>query len=69
MAKVPSKQLPEHDPLDTDGPEFRAYLEGMRQLLADMDEEFGPIPDDVKERVDREWDEIERWFDEYDRSS
>jgi hypothetical protein len=43
--------------------------EGLLQLLADMDEEFGPIPDDVKERVDREWEEIQRRFDEFDRSS
>jgi len=30
-------------------------LKGLRELLDDMDRELGPVPDAVRERVDREW--------------
>ncbi len=33
------------------------YLKAMRgrELLADLDRELGPVPNSVRERVDREW--------------
>lgn len=30
-------------------------MKGLRELLDDMDRELGPVPDAVRERVDREW--------------
>ncbi len=34
----------------------------IKQLLDEMDEEFGPIPDDVQAEARRQWDEIDRVF-------
>jgi hypothetical protein len=30
-------------------------VHGLRRLLDDWDEKFGPVPDDVQAEVDREW--------------
>lgn len=49
---------------------FSAYLnesirrrrqhERLRQLERELTEEFGPIPDEVRQQVRKEWDEFER---------
>ena len=49
---------------------FSAYLnetikrrrqhERLRRYLADLDEEYGPVPDEVRHQVEREWNEFER---------
>jgi hypothetical protein len=49
---------------------FSAYLnetlsrqrqrERLAELLRELTEEFGPVPDEVKEQVRKEWDELKR---------
>ena len=49
---------------------FSAYLndalvrhrqhQRLRRLLRALDEEFGPVPDDVQQQVAREWNEAKR---------
>ena len=49
---------------------FSAYLndslvrrrqhERLRRYLRELDEEFGPVPGDVRQRVEKEWNEFER---------
>ena len=38
----------------------RRQYERLRQYLRELDEEFGPVPDDVRQQVEKEWDEFER---------
>jgi len=55
---------------------FSAYLndtikrrrqhERLRGLLKELDEEFGPVPDEVRKQVAKEWDEFERRVAEAD---
>lgn len=55
---------------------FSAYLnesikrrrqhERLRRLERELTEEYGPIPDDVREQVRKEWDEFERRVEEAD---
>jgi hypothetical protein len=55
---------------------FSAYLndtikrrrqhERLRGLLNELDEEFGPVPDEVRKQVAKEWDEFERRVAEAD---
>lgn len=55
---------------------FSAYLndtikrrrqhERLRGLLKELDEEFGPVPDEVRTQVAKEWDEFERRVAEAD---
>lgn len=44
----------------------RRQYERLRRLLREMDEEFGPVPDDVKQQVAREWNEAKRRVAEAD---
>ena len=49
---------------------FSAYLndsvkrrrqhERLRRYLRELDEEFGPVPDDVRRQAEKEWNEFER---------
>ncbi len=39
---------------------LRLQHERLRQLERELTEEFGPIPDDVRAQVRKEWDEFER---------
>jgi predicted CopG family antitoxin len=49
---------------------FSAYLnesikrrrqhERLRRYLRELDEEFGPVPDEVRRQVEKEWSEFER---------
>jgi Arc/MetJ family transcription regulator len=55
---------------------FSAYLndtikrrrqhERLRGLLNELDEQFGPVPDEVRTQVAKEWDEFERRVAEAD---
>ena len=57
---------------------FSAYLndsikrrrqhDRLRRLLRELDEEYGPVPDEIRQQVKREWDESERRLAEADSS-
>ncbi|MFN8035590.1 MAG: hypothetical protein U0V73_06630 [Acidimicrobiia bacterium] len=38
--------------------------EGLRQLLREMDEEFGPVPPDIAKEVDEQWAKTSSWMRE-----
>jgi hypothetical protein len=38
----------------------RRQYERLRRYLAELDEEFGPVPDEVRHQVEKEWNEFER---------
>jgi hypothetical protein len=44
----------------------RRQHERLRRLLNELNEEFGPVPDEVRKQVAKEWDEFERRVAEAD---
>jgi hypothetical protein len=38
----------------------RRQYERLRRLLRELDDEFGPVPEEVRQQVAKEWDEFER---------
>jgi Arc/MetJ-type ribon-helix-helix transcriptional regulator len=44
----------------------RRQYERLRRYLRELDDEFGPVPDEVRRQAEREWDEFERRLNEAD---
>ena len=44
----------------------RRHYERLRRYLRELDDEFGPVPDEVRRQAEREWDEFERRLKEAD---